>query len=44
MSKKDLHIIGAGGHAKVIADIAKKSGHWNIAGFVVKDNEKTELD
>ena len=35
----DLIIIGASGHAEVLADIAIKSGH-TIAGFL-DDNEKT---
>lgn len=42
---KNLLIIGAGGHGKVVADIAENIGHWAKISFV-DDNEliKTCLD
>jgi sugar O-acyltransferase (sialic acid O-acetyltransferase NeuD family) len=32
--KKDLLVIGGGGHAKVVIDIALRSGTWRIAGVL----------
>lgn len=39
---KDLIIIGASGHGKVVADIALKSG-YKILGFIDDDKSKREL-
>ena len=39
MSKKNVVIIGAGGHGKVIADIIIKSGD-NLLGFLDDNIEK----
>ena len=32
--KKDLLVIGGGGHAKVVIDLALRSGEWRIAGVL----------
>ena len=37
---KRLIIVGAGGHGKVIADIARKTGYFDIA-FLDNDDSKT---
>lgn len=34
MPKKKILLAGAGGHAKVIADLLERSGRWDIAGAV----------
>ena len=39
---KDIIIIGAGGHARVIADMVKKSGD-NVVGFLDDDLSKDEV-
>lgn len=35
--KDKLVLIGAGGHGKVAADIAKLTGHWNVIQFLDDD-------
>jgi hypothetical protein len=37
--KRNLLIIGAGGHGKVVADIAKRMNQWEEIAFL-DDNEK----
>jgi len=37
---KNIIVIGASGHSKVIVDILEKSGKWNILGYI--DSFKTE--
>ena len=34
LMKKDLLVIGGGGHAKVVIDLALRSGAWRIAGVL----------
>jgi sugar O-acyltransferase (sialic acid O-acetyltransferase NeuD family) len=34
LMKKELLVIGAGGHAKVVIDLALRSGAWHIAGVL----------
>ena len=42
MKNDKLIIIGAGGHGKVVLDIAKKLGHWKYINFL-DDNEKLKI-
>jgi len=39
---KKLLILGAGGHGRVVADVARAVGHWNIIKFI--DAKFPELD
>jgi len=41
--KRDLIILGAGGHGKVTVDIAKKMGKWGAIHFLDDDNTKNEV-
>lgn len=41
--KKNLLILGAGGHGKVVADIALRMNRWQHIGFI-DDNECIETD
>ncbi len=38
MAKETIVIIGGGGHAKVVASIIKKSGRFELLGYVDKQN------
>ena len=38
--KKDLIIIGAGGHAKSIIEVIESCNEWNICGLIGLENEK----
>lgn len=40
---KDLVIIGAGGHGRVVADIAQKSGTYDTILFLDDENEKETM-
>ena len=44
MSEKSIYIIGAGGHAKVIADMISSIEGYDLAGFIDKDQEAAFLD
>ncbi len=41
---EDVIIIGAGGHAKVIADILLENGEYNIIGLIDSDKNKSFMD
>ena len=41
---RDLYIFGASGHAKVVADVARRMGGWSVAGYVDDDSNRVGED
>lgn len=43
MEKEEILILGAGGHAKSVADAIEQRGHYRIAGFIDKDEKAGKI-
>lgn len=43
MERKQIFIVGGGGHAKVVASVLKKNTNYDVVGFFDDNTEKTSL-